>query len=278
MENNHGLHLTIRYRGGDADRHHVQLRKLGESLIGLERLVSVGLYVVEVGKFPSSRQRLRYVVQATQPQAGSVEIGALMEQAYWMGPLFQELYMTGLSDIIWQWISGIMNTFGGRGQEGERRLIAFLERVNDTRHEEVMGIFDLLERILPLAHAAKQSVSPVGRSCENMSISNGSGSNMEVDVPMADAIREKGKVEVSDMTEVRISVDGFTHHNRQLKVLCPDDPYRYITAEVRDPAFDQTPNIYTDAAANKGFLDVKAKITLKDGRVVRLYVMDAKPV
>ena len=89
MENNNrGMHLTIRYRGGDADKHHVRLRKLGESLMGVERLVSVGLYVVEVGKLPSPRQRLRYVIQATQPQAGSVEIGTLMEQAYWMGPLF----------------------------------------------------------------------------------------------------------------------------------------------------------------------------------------------
>ena len=74
---------------------------------GWSGLVSVGLYVVEVGQLPSPRQRLRYVIQATQPKAGSVEMGALMEQAYWMGPLFQELYMTGLSDIIWQWISGI---------------------------------------------------------------------------------------------------------------------------------------------------------------------------
>ena len=97
-------------------------------------------------------------------------------------------------------------------------------------------------------------------------------------MPMADAIRERGKVEVSDMTEVRILVDGFTHYNRQLKVLHPDDPYRYITAEVRDPAFDETPNVYTEAATNKRFLDVKAKITLKDGRIYRLYVMDAKPV
>ena len=38
-----------------------------------------------------------------------------------------------------------------------------------------MGMLDLFQQILPLAHAAKQSVSPVGRSCENMLISNGNG-------------------------------------------------------------------------------------------------------
>lgn len=39
-----GPHLVIRFQGGDADNHRVRLRYLGESPMGMERLIAVGLY------------------------------------------------------------------------------------------------------------------------------------------------------------------------------------------------------------------------------------------
>ena len=80
------------------------------------------------------------------------------------------------------------------------------------------------------------------------------------------------------MTMIRVTVDGFTHHNRQLKVIHPDEPNRFVTASVRDPAFDIAPNIYTEAATERRMLDVAAKVTLKDGRIQRVYIMDATRV
>ena len=81
------------------------------------------------------------------------------------------------------------------------------------------------------------------------------------------------------MKQMRIRVNGFTHHNRQLKVVHPDEPKRFITACVRDPAFDVAPNIYTEAATLERELIASVKTTTnKDGRLVGLYVMNAKPV
>ena len=80
------------------------------------------------------------------------------------------------------------------------------------------------------------------------------------------------------MTKMRVKIDGFIYHNRQLKVVHPDEPNRFITAHVQDPIFENTPNVYTEAAIRQGTLDVTAKATLKDGRIQKLYIMDAQYV
>ena len=44
-----------------------------------------------------------------------------------------------------------------------------------------------------------------------------------------------------------------------------------------DPSsFDTIPNVYTEAATRRLWLEVTAKPTLKDGRIKALYIMDAK--
>ena len=77
------------------------------------------------------------------------------------------------------------------------------------------------------------------------------------------------------MEKMRIKVDGFTHHNKQLKVVHPKEPGRFVTAYVQDPAFADAPNVYTEAATNESWLDVTAKPTIRDGRIHALYIMDA---
>ena len=52
-----------------------------------------------------------------------------------------------------------------------------------------------------------------------------------------------------------------------------DQPGRFLPAEVRDPAFDQTPNIYTQALANDTELRVRATPTYRGEELYRLYIM-----
>ena len=43
---------------------------------------------------------------------------------------------------------------------------------------------------------------------------------------------------------------------------------------MRDPIFDQVPNIYTEAAANQSEIVVQAKLGYRAGILERIYVMD----
>jgi hypothetical protein len=48
-----------------------------------------------------------------------------------------------------------------------------------------------------------------------------------------------------------------------------------LPAEVRDPAFDQTPNIYTQALADDLEITVQATPTYRGEELYRLYIMGA---
>jgi len=237
----------------------------------MERLITVGLFVIETGRFPRRNERLPFMVQASEPKRGSVEVVTWLRENAVLLPLFHELYLTGAADLIWNWVSGAMLKLGGRPRDADRHFDKLLDVVNamdERRHLETMAW-------TKLANSTRQIVSPVGRSCESLILTNPEKEQTEIDTPMADAIRSSGKLEVSDMTTIRVTVDGFTHHNRQLKVVHPDEPTRFVTASVRDPAFDSAPNIYTEAATGRRMLEVSAKVTLKDGRIQRMYIMDA---
>ena len=117
-----GPHLVIHFRGGDADNHQIRLRQLGESLMGIERLITVGLFAVETGRFPRRNERLPFMVQASEPKRGSVEVVTWLRDNAVLLPLFHELYLTGAADVIWNWISGAMLKLGGRSREADRHF------------------------------------------------------------------------------------------------------------------------------------------------------------
>lgn len=276
-----GPGLIVRFEGGHANEHYLRSRQLGESLIGFERLIAAGLFAVERGRLPRGRERMPFAVYATAPQRGSLEVWLLENAAFLQ--LFQELYLSGTKDLIWHWINWVILRFGGRPRGAATHMDSFFDlhkqyislqkQVEANRHDEIMAA------IGTLANSTRQAVSPIGRSCDRMFFGNGEpGRTTEVDAPMADAIRSRSKLKVVDMDTVLVRVDGLTHHNRQLKVAYPEEPKRFLTAVVRDPVFEVTPNVYTHAATEQGLLEVRAKATMKDGRIQKLYVMDAKRV
>ena len=266
--------VTLSFHGGHAREYRMRMRELGESLIGVERIVAAGLRVFETGRLPKPRERTPYVIE-TIPKQGSIHIPVLIQENAFLLPLLQDLYLTGITDAIWRWVNGVMHKLGGREPEGDEHLRA-LERLLDKSMEH--SHLEKME-LIRLSGAARQAVYPVGRSCEFLGVSNGqSGEESIIDLPMAQAIRSADRLEIGNMYRVRIRVDGLMHHNKQLKVLHPREPGRFITAKVQDPTFHQTPNVYTDAVATKGYLDVQAKDALRhDGKIHTMYILDAWP-
>ena len=267
-------HLTIHFRGRDAENHRMRMRDLGHSLVGIERIITAGMFALENGTFPKSNEKLPFVVHTYSPRRGSIELATLLVSTELL-PIFYQLYLSKAGDILWNWMSAVMLGLGGRRRDADRHLdkvFDLVRHVSDQRHIEVMEFHKL-------AHASRNAVRPIGHSCDKM-VLRGSGSDQrtEIDTPIADAIRSTLDYEVSDMERIRITVNGFTHHDRQLKIVDPDDPSRFIVAVVRDPAFDITPNIYTNAASYRSELDVSAKRMIRGGRNHKLYIMDAKHV
>lgn len=273
----------IKFEGFDADRHMIDMRRLGKSLIGFDRVISEGLIGISEGRLPKQREKFPLVIKAKEPKSGSVEILSQLAPSLSFLPLVQEVFITGGAEVIWRWLSWVFLMAGGRKSAAEphfQELMKLTRELNESRdkNDEQMREFylELLDR---LPGFAKEAIEPVGPSCDKVTIgpSGGSGSTI-IDVATADAVRSKEELVVGEMSSFRVKADGFIIHNRQLKIENPEEGQKYLTAEVRDPIFDSMPNIYSEAAANNAFLDVEAKPTYKNGQLHKLHIMDARPI
>jgi hypothetical protein len=200
-------------------------------------------------------------------------------------PLGWQIISNTDGKIVWEWVSFVLKYLGGRKSDAKIHLDAMLEmkKMEDAaravseerwlKHDsEWRGLtFRLLDR---LVLASRQAVAPVGPSVDTVGFLSGEGPAVTVDVPMADAIRAKGELDVSDLKEMTLRVDGYTHHNKALKIERPDEPGKFMSADVRDPLFESAPNPYTQAAETQKAITVMAKVAYRDARVERIYIMD----
>ena len=289
------IKLAIRYDGQDATRHQLDMRLFGQSMVGVDKAIHDTFFVLAEGRLPKQRERLPLSVQVSPPHAACVDIKAVIEAVAGVLPFAYELLVNVGSDYIFHALSYLLKSLGGRQKEADPHFAKLLELYRETqtqllgdRANERAAIFAneerwrefTLEVIDKLGPAAKQIVAPVGPSCNVLRFEDPRrGPATEIDVPMADAVRASGQLEVGDMERIRVRLDGVIKHSRAVKVEFENEPGRYVNAEVRDPAFEETPNIYTDALGSGAFIEVNAKPTRRsNGELVKLYIMDASPL
>jgi hypothetical protein len=172
-------------------------------------------------------------------------------------------------------VTAVIKRFAGQKKQSGievDKVLDLMGLVKEDRQNERQHVERVIEMLRP---AAVQMLAPVGRSAEVLTIAAGPDDEPSAfDVPMAQAVRSRSELEVSDMQTMRLKVDGVTVHSRTLKVEDPDEPGRFVTAEIRDPAFTDGENVYTQSVTKE--IVVQAKATYRDGKLHRLHIMDAK--
>lgn len=276
--------IVIKFDGGDALEHAVDMKLLGRSLIGFERIISDGIILISENRLPKKFERAPLRVLAREPKYGSQVIWAFLHDSSGLLPLGWQLITVTNAKIIWEWVSFVLKYYGGRRSDAQIHLDAMIEMrkidesgraASEERWHAQMGdwrdqMFALVEK---LAVPSGNAVAPVGPSVRTVGFASERSDMTEVDVPMADAIRAKGTLEISDLQEITLRVDGYTHHNKALKVERPDNPGRYMSADIRDPLFETVPNPYTQAAEAQSAITVMAKIATREQHIERIYVM-----
>lgn len=276
--------FRVKFDGAMAERHAISMKQLGSSLIGLEGLVSLGLISLSNLRLPKKREAVPLVVVAREPRPGSVEIYGDLAPAVGLLPLVNEAISTGSREIIWRWLSWALLMDGGKEQEADPHFLALMELMKMQTDQRGVSEREMREFMLEILDRTyrhtERMVAPVGPSADTLSIGPpGRPAQTEIDVPTAEVIRSNGKITVGAMTEMAIKVDGIIHHSRQIKVENPEEQGKYLTCYVRDPVFEKAPNIYTDAAVSRSWLYATVKPSRNsDGRLVNLYIMDAKRI
>jgi len=274
--------FVFKYDGGDADRHAVDMRLLGRSLIGIDKIMSDAVIVLAERREPRKKERSPLIIVAESPKIGSATIYGELAPVFGTLPLVWDFLNSSGGKLLWQFMSFVLKSRGGRKGDAQQHLEAMLEQLRITEngraeadaraHDTIRYMFDrMLEKLAP---AAREVVAPIGPSVDRLTVGGFGVIGTSVDIPMADAIRSGGDLTVGDQEQMVVRVDGYQHHNRTLKIERLDGE-GYMTAYVTDPAFEIAPNLYTEAAAQKAVLLVEGKKTFRDGRIERVHLSNA---
>ena len=254
-------HLVVSFEGGDADEQQMRTYEMGTALIGIDRLITTGLFRIATGGVPGPRAPQPFVIRTSTLRDGCIEIPLWLATTTVASlALVRELCVSGASEVLWRWMSGVLMRLAGRDKEANdhiSQLIAALREVNVQRHAELVKHIEGMQWS-SFARYGAQTMAPVGRSCRYASLSGDQGKTV-FDSYDGESIRANAQDRMGPMEALILTIDGFTHHNRQLRVVDPECPGRYVPAHVRDPAFDIIPNVYTEAATRRAELRVMAK-------------------
>lgn len=270
--------VTFKFEGRDADHHVIEARYYGASLVGLDKAVNDAMFLLDAGRKPKRGERFGLYVVARPPVQGSVETPNELREIGWLLPLVQEFVVAHGRAYLDEFLAWLLKWHGGRKVEATVHMDKLIETLKEAnRHAEAENdawratLLDLVDKLKP---AAQNIVAPVGRSAGTLAIGSGAMPSVIVDEPMAEAIRSKDEIEVLDMEQMTFRIDGISLHNRQLKVEFAEDPGKFFSADVRDPAFEQETNPYKAAFAANQVVTVEAKRALKQGQLYKLYVMN----
>lgn len=269
--------FRIRYDGGDADKNVIDMRQLGESLQGIDRIISDGLIAVFNNRVPKKGERAPLILKAQEPVPGSFEITGYLQDLSPLLLLGVPLIAACGQDIVVDWMKSVIHYFAGRKEEAEGSLQAISDlttkhllardRSEERTHELQMAQVGVLrEAMQRLGSASAQAAAPVGRSVRRLDFSAPGRTGLEIDEPTADILREQEDVDWTDLQTVTLRTDGFTFHTGKLSVEHPERS-GFILADVTDPVFKEESNVYARAAQRKALIRVQAKLGYRSGRL-----------
>ncbi|WP_294268562.1 hypothetical protein [uncultured Sphingomonas sp.] len=279
--------FIIKFDGGDADYHAVDMRLLGESLQGIDRIASDLLVAVLNSRAPRKGERTPFVVKAYEPRPGTLTIPVEIQEGAAFLQLGWQIFGPSATDILANWFKAVLLHHGGKETESKQALEYVAElakshndaltKIEANRHDEVMGMQAILGSMIDrLGPAATQTVAPVGPSVRRLwffSPRKSDTPQFEISIEDADRIREKSVLEWSALQQVTLQTDGYVFHNRRLSIV---NPYKngFLSAEFEDPVAEVENNPYAVAGARKALISVDAKLGFRAGSLERVVIMN----
>lgn len=276
--------FRLTYDGGDADHHVMDMRLLGSSLQGADKIISDGLILLVYGRIPKRGERAPVVAKVRQPEAGSYDLTGALQDYAWMLPIglpiAQQIVGTHISD----WMTAVKATFSGKPAVAEAALQALADLNRDhlaardaseiRSHDERMAYIDLIRQMLPQQQKAlEQFVAPVGRSVTTATFTPANAASVQIDVDDAEQIRAAGEVAWSPLQEITLKTDGFRFHTNGLSIEHPERE-GYLMAKVSDPQFELPENPYAAAAQRRAEIVVLARTGRVGDQLVRIDIVD----
>jgi hypothetical protein len=234
--------IRLTYEGGDADANTIDMRLLGLSLQGVDRITSDGLIVLLHQRPPKRRERAPLIAKVKEPVAGSYDFWGKLQESAWLLPLGYPVAQDLAGEFLRQWWVAVKARFSGKTDVAETAINAMVEMNRDhliardtseaRTHELQMAYLATLRETLSLQQRPlEQFVAPIGRSVSNGRITSGASAPVIIDTEEADEIRDMAELVWEPLTEIVLRTDGFKFHTSGLSI---ENPER--TGFLMDPA------------------------------------------
>lgn len=277
---NQSLAITIKYDDLVQGSHTIDLMSLGESLQGLSKILStVGQFAID-GKYIRrySAHAVKVVTEA-KLSPGSVDITAILIGAS--------------SGLLGAMVTPLLQYILSRKDKKEMEYLAKALEQTLAQNKELMensqkiseSLLRTIQRMTDgLSKASLEAMSPIGRSCGKISLSE-SGRNVPfvtVDKELKDFLtwQETPSIEVSNNYIGTITELDKVTGTCKISLADDDDDTLRTPAEILDPSFWlEKKNVYITAFSNDAQISFTAKSQIdKDGNIVKFFISDAHPV
>jgi len=273
-ESDNAWTLSIRYEGGDAADHAIDLNQLGQSLQGLARVLAVSAHFAQTGKYNKQLNALSVRVLACPvSEHHCYEVSAFVRKALSSAELWSGLG-TGL-------FMAVVNHVFNRTKEQElKHLSAALEKSLGQQGEAQTRMLATIERLADaLLPAVRQTLAPIGQSVASINIrsagKNEASVHLDAQTKALAAVPKDNQITAPMALVVVISELDML--NGSCKVTMEDDPDSRISAVIVDPVVTRPGNAYADAMTYLKFVTVTAKAEIdQDGCIVKLFISDVQ--
>lgn len=257
--------VPIRYDGGDAEAHSIELNMLGESMQGMARVLAMTGNFVVTGEYVKQYQAMDVRVLVKEPVANCYTIVALI-QSVAQHPLFAGSASAAVGSIVtWLFARASGN------KEEMKALKDTLDKVLDLQGKSQEQLHATLEKMADaLRPAIRQAVAPVGRSVGTMTVAG----RYVIDAAAAEAIRSPGETEVGADRTWDLVITELDTETKTGKIRLADDDGKRIRVRITDPLADIIPSPYATAMANAAQITVRGKPVLKDGDIETIFISD----
>lgn len=155
-------------------------------------------------------------------------------------------------------LDGAIRELGHRDESVVNRLLTTIDRMADS-----------------LRPAVRQAVAPIGETASQLTVTDQARAyGMSLGAAEKAAILSEVPVEVGKEDDYRLRITELDMENGSCKVALATDEENRVSARITDPAFALPNNAYVLAMAAQQLIVVRAKPTLKDGELERLFISD----
>lgn len=272
--------IDVILTGLDSDKHAVRLSTLSETLSGLNRLASSSIYLLENLELPRGGQRSKYDIMVYAPEANCFKISFIPQVLKELLPLTGEPLNIKGKMKLGLLIGAALLINSNRVDEAEQTIRALTNIIQEQQRYSDISEQRWFEMSKLLAEnnktACAKCVSNLGNDASHLEIPLDEHS-LSLNENDATIIRQKAEDEEGEIAKFKCTIDSLTLHNKTVRVQidASEEDERYITADVIDDSFNTPDNPYIVALNTKRPLIILARPILRDGRIVRLKILEA---